>query len=117
MSPDRSGQVKGRSTAPCVLVTQLVSANSNGAYVTVGGDTARLLQALILGRLTSRLYRKHVRIVALKPNKDLACINELFEAGRLVPVIDGPYKLADLPEAFRLFGTGDHQGKIIVTMT
>jgi len=90
--------------------------NPNGTYVTVGGNTSRLLQALVLGPLMSRLYNKHVRIVILKPNKDLAYTNELFEAGKLVPVIDGPYKLAELPEAFRLFGTGDHQGKIIVTM-
>ncbi len=90
--------------------------NPNGTYVTVGGDTARLFQALVLGPLLSRLYNKHVRIVILKPNKDLAYMNELFEAGKLVPVIDGPYKLADVPEAFRLFGTGDHKGKIIVTM-
>jgi NADPH:quinone reductase-like Zn-dependent oxidoreductase len=44
-------------------------------------------------------------------------MNELFETGKLVPVIDGSYKLADVPEALRLFGTGDHKGKIIVTMT
>jgi hypothetical protein len=34
----------------------------------------------------------------------------------LVPVIEGPHKLADLPEALRLFGTGDHKGKIIITL-
>ena len=90
--------------------------NPNGSYVTVGGSTPHLLQALVLGPLMSRLYNKHVRIVTLKPNKDLAYMNELFDAGKLAPVIDGPYKLADLPEAFRLFGTGDHKGKIIVTM-
>jgi len=43
-------------------------------------------------------------------------MNELFEAGKLVPVIDGQFKLADVPEALRLFRTGDHKGKIIVTM-
>ncbi len=65
----------------------------------------------------SWLYNKHVRIVTLKPNKDLAYMNELLEAGKLAPVIDGPHKLADVvPEAFRLFGTGDHKGTIIVTM-
>ncbi len=68
------------------------------------------------GPLISRLYHKQVRIVTLKPNKDLAYLNELFEAGKLALVIDGPYKLADVPEAFRLFGTGDHRGKIIITM-
>ncbi|RPJ28253.1 MAG: NAD(P)-dependent alcohol dehydrogenase, partial [Planctomycetaceae bacterium] len=90
--------------------------NLNGTYATVGGSIPRLLQALVLGPLIAQLYHKYVRLVGLKPNKDLAYMNELFEAGRLQPVIDGPYKLADLPEAFRLFGTGDHKGKIIVTM-
>jgi NADPH:quinone reductase-like Zn-dependent oxidoreductase len=90
--------------------------NPNGSYVTVGGSIARLLQILVLGPVLSRLYHRHVRVVALKPNKDLAYMDELFEAGKLAPVIDGPYKLADVREAFRLFGTGDHKGKIIVTM-
>jgi NADPH:quinone reductase-like Zn-dependent oxidoreductase len=90
--------------------------NPNGTYATVGGSTAGLMQVLILGPVISRLYKKRMRLVTLKPNKDLAYMNELFEAGKLVPVIEGPYKLADLPEAFRLFGTGEHRGKIVVTM-
>jgi NADPH:quinone reductase-like Zn-dependent oxidoreductase len=90
--------------------------NPNGAYASVGGDMPRLLQALVLGPLVSRIYGKHVCIVALKPNKDLAYMNELFEAGKLVPVIDRTYRLADVPEALRLFGTGDHKGKIVVTV-
>jgi NADPH:quinone reductase-like Zn-dependent oxidoreductase len=90
--------------------------NPGGTYVTVGGSIPRLLQALVLGPLISRLSGKQVRIVSLKPNKDLAYMNQLFEAGKLAPVIDGPYELADVPEAMRLFGTGDHKGKIIVTM-
>ena len=90
--------------------------NRNGTYVTVGGSIPRLVQALVTDPFTSRLHQKHLRLVGLRPNKDLKYINELFEAGKLQPVIDGPYKLADLPEAFRLFGTGDHMGKIIVTI-
>lgn len=90
--------------------------NPNGTYVTVGGSTSRLLQVLVMGPLMSRLYNKHARIVSLKPNKDLAYMNELFEAGKLEPVIDRVYQLTDLPDAFRHFGTGDHKGKIIVTM-
>jgi NADPH:quinone reductase-like Zn-dependent oxidoreductase len=90
--------------------------NPNGTYATVGGTTTRLLQILVLGPLISRLSNKNVRMVGLKPNKDLAYMNQLFEAGKLVPVIDRVYKLADVPEALRLFGTGDHTGKIIVTV-
>ncbi len=90
--------------------------NPNGTYATVGGSIPRLLQALVARPFIARLYHKHMRVVVLKPNKDLTYMNELFEAGKLVPVIDGLYKLADLAEAFRRFGTADHKGKIIVTM-
>ena len=88
----------------------------DGVYVTVGGSIPRLLQTLVLGPLLARLYHKHARIVGLRPNKDLAYMNQLFEAGDLRPVIDRSYKLIDLPEAFRRFAASDHRGKIIVTM-
>ena len=89
----------------------------NGIYVTVGGSMARLLQALFLTPWISLISKKHIRIVALKPNKDLAYINELFETGKLRPVIDGPYNLDDVPEAFRIFGKGEHKGKMVITMS
>jgi NADPH:quinone reductase-like Zn-dependent oxidoreductase len=88
----------------------------HGIYVTVGGSIGRLFQALLLGPLISMIYKKNIRIVALKPNKDLAYMNGLFEAGKIKPVIDGPYKLEEIPEAFRFFSKGDHKGKIVITM-
>jgi NADPH:quinone reductase-like Zn-dependent oxidoreductase len=90
--------------------------NPGGIYATVGGSMPRVLQAFVLGPLMSRLYHKHLRIVGLRPNKDLAYMNQLFDEGKLLPVIDGPYNFADLPDAFRHFGTGNHKGKIVVTM-
>jgi len=88
----------------------------NGIYVTVGGSMVRLLQALFLRPWISMISKKHIRIVVLKPNKDLAYMNELFEAGKVKPVIDGPYKLDEVPNAFRIFGKGDHKGKVVITM-
>ena len=90
--------------------------NPDGTYATVGGSIPRLLQTLVLGPLVARRQHKHLRVVGLKPNKDLAYMNELFEAGDLRPVIDRTYELADLPEAFRFYCTGDQRGKIVVTM-
>jgi NADPH:quinone reductase-like Zn-dependent oxidoreductase len=87
-----------------------------GVYVTVGGDMSRLLQALLLGPWISRSNQKHIRIVALKPNKDLDFMNRLFEAGKVKPVIDGPYRMDEIQKAFELFGRGDHKGKVIITM-
>jgi NADPH:quinone reductase-like Zn-dependent oxidoreductase len=90
--------------------------NPGGTYVTVGGSMLRLLQALVLGPVISWLLEKRLRIVALKPNKDLGYFNELFEAGQLAPVIDGPYSLAAARDALRHFGTGQHIGKVVITM-
>ena len=86
-----------------------------GVYVTVGGSMVRLLQALLLGPWISMISKKHIRIVALKPNKDLFYMNGLFEAGKVKPVIDGPYKLNEFSEAFRTFGKGEHKGKVVMT--
>jgi NADPH:quinone reductase-like Zn-dependent oxidoreductase len=92
------------------------SLRPNAVYVTVGGSMARLLQALVLRPWISLINKKHIRIVTLKTNKDLIYINELFEAGKIKPVIDGPYKLEEIHKAFRLFGKGHHKGKIVITM-
>jgi NADPH:quinone reductase-like Zn-dependent oxidoreductase len=43
-------------------------------------------------------------------------MNELFEAGKVKPVIEGPYTLEETPKAFRLFGEGAHKGKIVITV-
>jgi len=88
----------------------------HGVYVTVGGSTVRLLQALLLGPWISLITKKRIRMVLLKPNKDLAYMNELFEAGKLKSVIDGPYKLSQLPEAMRHFGQGNHKGKVVIVV-
>jgi NADPH:quinone reductase-like Zn-dependent oxidoreductase len=88
----------------------------HGVYVTVGGSMLRLLQSLLMAPWISMISKKHIRLVALKKNKDLDYMNGLFEAGKIKPVIDGPYKLDEVPEAFRLFGKGEHKGKIVITM-
>ena len=92
------------------------SLNRNGVYVTVGGSIGHLLQVLILAPLIRMIQSKHLRIVALKPNKDLAFMNDLFEKGKVKTVIDGPYRLDQLGEAFRHFAKADHKGKIVITM-
>jgi len=89
---------------------------SNGIYVTVGGSMTRLFQALLLAPWISMVNKKYMRLVALKPNKDLSYMNELFEAGKIKPVIEGPYKLDQFREAFRIFDKGEHKGKVIITM-
>ncbi len=88
----------------------------NGVYSTVGGSTGRLFKFLFLAPVIRLIYKKHIRLVALKQNKDLVYMNELFEAGKMRPVIDGPYRLDQVPEAFRIFGKGEHKGKMVITV-
>ncbi|WP_163339580.1 NAD(P)-dependent alcohol dehydrogenase [Desulfopila sp. IMCC35008] len=85
----------------------------NGVYVTVGGNTSRILQIAILGKI-SRKYK--MNIVGYKPNKDLQYITDLFEAGKLNPIIDKCYQLEETAEAFRYFGSGCFKGKIVITL-
>jgi NADPH:quinone reductase-like Zn-dependent oxidoreductase len=96
-----------------------------GNYVMLGGGSyARVFQGMLLGPLISMSERlsdgqagKKMGILMHKPNKkDLNLITELFEAGKVVPVIDKSYRLSEVAEAFRYYGEGLAQGKIVITM-
>jgi len=93
------------------------SLNPGGTYATVGGEPVPLLfQFVIFGWWIRQTTNKTVRLILLRQNRDLAYLSERFEAGQLMPVIDGPYKLSDAREAFRHFGAANHQGKVVITM-
>jgi NADPH:quinone reductase-like Zn-dependent oxidoreductase len=87
-----------------------------GIYATVGGDIGKLLMVFLLGGLMGLVTAKKIRIVALKPNKDLEFMKKMFDIGVTKPVIDGPYKLDEIREAFAKFGRGEHKGKIVIVM-
>ena len=87
-----------------------------GIYVMVGGSTARIFQVVFLGPLISMTTSKKMGILMHKPNKDLAFMKELFEAGKVVPVIDRRYPLSEVPEALRYFGKGHAKGKVVITV-
>ncbi len=90
--------------------------NPRGAYGVIGGSTARFFQTVFLGRWISMTSSKKMGAAVAKPNEGLAFILELFEAGKVVPVIDRSYPLSEVPEAFRYFGEGHVQGKIVIIM-
>jgi len=90
-----------------------------GIYIAVGGSTGLLLKIVFLGPLITLFGSKKIGIGVWKPNKkeDLFFINELLEAGKVVPVIDRRYPLSEVAEAFRYFEEGfSFQGKVVITM-
>jgi NADPH:quinone reductase-like Zn-dependent oxidoreductase len=92
--------------------------NPDGICLFVGGSTATIFQALLLGPLISRIGNKEMGIVLWKPNdkEALTLLGELFEAGKVTPVIDKRYPLSEVPEAFRYLAEGPQLGKIVITV-
>ena len=90
------------------------SLKPNGTYVTVGGEMSRIIQIALFGGLTSFSTKKKLKVLSLKPNKGMDYINKLFDKGQITPVIDGPYKLKELPKILQYFGDGRHKGKVVI---
>ncbi len=83
----------------------------------VGYSPILLLQVLFLGPLISMTGSKKIGILMHKPNtRDLDFMKELFEAGKVVPVIDRRYPLSEVAEALRYLGEGHARGKIVITL-
>ena len=78
----------------------------------------RLFEHMILGSLKSKAGGKRVGPMAtMKPNKqDLIFVKELLEAGKVKPVIDRSYPLAEVPEALRYLEEGHARGKVVITV-
>jgi NADPH:quinone reductase-like Zn-dependent oxidoreductase len=89
---------------------------TGGTYVTVGGSIGKLLQALFVSPWIKLTKKRKISIVALKTNKDLLYMNELFESGKLKPIIDGHYKLEDTPAAMQYYSTAAHKGKVVISV-
>jgi NADPH:quinone reductase-like Zn-dependent oxidoreductase len=89
-----------------------------GNFVYVGGSTAAIFQAFLLAPLISRTGTKKLGIGMWKPNdkEDLEFLTELFEAGKVVPVIDRRYPLSEVPDAMRYLEGGHAQGKVVITV-
>jgi NADPH:quinone reductase-like Zn-dependent oxidoreductase len=87
-----------------------------------GGSYSRVFQNLLQGSLISmkeslfggKAGRK-MGLLIHKPNKmDLQYLTRLFEAGKLVPVIDRSFRLSEMADAFRYYGEDLAQGKVVI---
>ncbi|MNG10145.1 Phthiocerol synthesis polyketide synthase type I PpsC [compost metagenome] len=89
----------------------------NGIFVHVGGSGTQMFQAMVVGPWVSMIGNKKLGVFLQRPNqKDLIFMKELFEAGKVKPVIDRRYKLSEVPEAFKYFAEGHAQGKVVITV-
>ena len=92
-----------------------------GTLIIVGGEgggrwlggTDRQLRATILSRFVDQ---KLGTFVARQNRKDLILLKKLVESGKLAPVIDRTYPLAEAPEAIRYLAEGHARGKVVLTV-
>jgi NADPH:quinone reductase-like Zn-dependent oxidoreductase len=89
-----------------------------GTFAMIGGSMGGLLlQLLLLGPMFSRFGNRKLGLMGYKPNRnDLDYLSQLFEEGKVVPVIDKGYLLSEVAEAFRYFGTGLVKGKLVISV-
>jgi len=88
-----------------------------GTYVMTGGAMPQMFEAMLLGSIMSINGGKNMSHQTAKSDgKELACLGELLETGKVVPVIDRCYPLADLPDALRYLEAGHARGKVVITV-
>jgi NADPH:quinone reductase-like Zn-dependent oxidoreductase len=77
------------------------------------GGTDRQLRALILSRFVDQ---KLGTFISKENHEDLLVLKELIESGKVTPVIDRTYPLAEASEAIRYLEEGYAQGKVVITV-
>ncbi len=88
-----------------------------GTYAMVGGSIPRVYQLWFLSLIAALTGEdRKLRLVSEGPNKGLADLKELIEAGKLKPVVDTVFQLSEVPQAMRYFGDGRHKGKIVIAV-
>lgn len=88
-----------------------------GKYLMIGGSERQIFQSILIGPFLSSRKGQTFRAFPAKTSQtDLLYIKELVEAGKIKPVIDRVYPLAETPEAMRYIGAGHARGKIVISV-
>jgi NADPH:quinone reductase-like Zn-dependent oxidoreductase len=91
---------------------QLILSSGEGPGPWIG-PLGRMLQAVVL----SPFVNQRLGAFEARPDgDDLRALTELIEAGRVAPVIDRTYPLAETPAALRYLETGHARGKVVITV-
>ncbi len=75
------------------------------------GGTDRQIRALVLSRFVGQ---KLGTFISSENHEDMIVLKELVESGKVTPVIDRTYPLAEVPEAIRYLEEGHAQGKAVI---
>jgi NADPH:quinone reductase-like Zn-dependent oxidoreductase len=75
------------------------------------------VERIVKARVLSPFVSQKMVSFTVKPNKeDLQFLRQLIETGKLAPIIDRTYPLAEVPEAIRYLEDGHPRGKVVITV-
>lgn len=88
----------------------------DGRYVQIARSLGGFFQAALLGALAGG--RRKMGVFMWVPNElaDLAHIGRLLENGRVAPIVDRIYPLADVPSAIQRLSQGESRGKVVIAV-
>jgi NADPH:quinone reductase-like Zn-dependent oxidoreductase len=93
--------------------TGILVLNGGGSPGHVLGPVGSILRAVVV----NRFVRERLRLVPHEQKSDqLLTLTGLIEAGKLTPVLDRTYPLADTAEGLRRVEQGHARGKVVITM-
>ena len=88
----------------------IVGGETGGRWL---GGTDRQIRALML----SPFVRQRLRTFISSENRtDLIAVRDLIDCGRVSPVIDRTYPLAEVPAAIERMQSGNARGKLVITV-
>lgn len=86
-----------------------------GIYVSAGGTTQQIFDALLFAKwMSEKQGRTLTNVSATISQQDLLAMRELLASGKITPVIDKTYPLSATAEALRYLGAGHARAKIII---
>jgi NADPH:quinone reductase-like Zn-dependent oxidoreductase len=83
----------------------------------VAGAGKQMAAAIFMGPWLSEKSGRRLAWVDMKPTQaDLQVLADLLGTGKLTPVIDRRYALAQVPEAIKYLEEGHARGKVVITV-
>jgi NADPH:quinone reductase-like Zn-dependent oxidoreductase len=94
------------------------SLNKGGGHVVIGGSARGYVESLSIGPVVGLATGRHMGMLMWRVNdvRDMADLAGMLGDGRIRPVIDRTYPLAEAAEAMRYLESGKAQGKVVITI-
>lgn len=94
------------------------SLSDTGSYVLIARSLSGFFAAFFLGGLVALTGSKRMGVFMWRPNDkgDLKFLGDLFDGGKLIPLIDRHFSLGEVGEALRYQEDGHARGKLVITV-